>query len=208
MPSNAKKAFGRNIERAGYFLEIHKEAKIGPGAPTLPYRELPRAAVVFSVGALDAYLSDVSAETLLERLQTGPTLSQKRVLAKISQAVPSLSLEVALIQDQEERVSQVRVAVDSYFAGQSAHGAKAVADAVQLFDAKASAVWDAVTASGFPDPAKDLDDWTQKRHQIIHRGERPSVHRDEAQKCVDLIAAIVKASEEEIRRASRAARSE
>ena len=63
MASKAKKAFDRNIERAGFFLDIHKDATPGPGKPKLPLHELPRAAVVFAVGALDAYLSGVGAES-------------------------------------------------------------------------------------------------------------------------------------------------
>ena len=56
MASEAKKAFNVNIQRSGYFLDIHQQETLSAGAPTLPYRELPRAAVVFAIGALDAYL--------------------------------------------------------------------------------------------------------------------------------------------------------
>lgn len=49
-------ALERNIQRARYFLLSHEDAttEAGRGSPPARFRELPRAAVVFAVGALDA----------------------------------------------------------------------------------------------------------------------------------------------------------
>lgn len=207
MPSAAKKAFDRNIQRAGYFLEIHMDATGGPGQPKRSLQELPRAAVVFAVGALDAYLSDVAAETLVERLQYGATSAQRDVLTKVSKDIPVLALEVALLPDQEGRIAHVLAAISAHFTRRPAHESKAVSQTVQLLDGHPVTVWDAVKAAGFPNGARDLDDWTEKRHKVIHRGESPRVNRTPAQKCVDLITTIVKMTEEEVQRASRSAQS-
>ena len=70
MPTESKRTFDVNMRRASYFLDLHESIHGGvQGAPQNPVRELPRASVVFAVGALDAYLSDVSAEVLVHLLQ-------------------------------------------------------------------------------------------------------------------------------------------
>ena len=72
MVTNAKTLFDVNIQRAGYFLETHEDACDKPGRPVRRLDELPRAAVVFAIGSLDAYLCDVTAEALLTQLQAAP----------------------------------------------------------------------------------------------------------------------------------------
>ena len=67
--TSAHMAFLPNIERARYFVDIHEEVHHGPGAPPLRYRELPRAAVVFAISALDAYISDALAEVVVKQLE-------------------------------------------------------------------------------------------------------------------------------------------
>jgi len=109
MATQSKPAFDRNIERARYFLQIHAQAQVGAGAPPLPYRELPRAAIVFSVGAIDAYLSEVSAEVIVRQLQTGVANNTARdVLKRVQQDIPTLALEVAVLATAPERLQRIR----------------------------------------------------------------------------------------------------
>ena len=91
MPTQAKNVFDTNIERSGYFLKIHEDAQNGAGAPALRFRELPRASIVFTVGAVDAYLSDMSAEVLIAQLQSAPPTQQMReILKRIQNELPTL----------------------------------------------------------------------------------------------------------------------
>jgi len=60
--TDAHDALTTNLTRARYFIDLHEGTQTGPGTPDRKRRELPRGAVVFAVGALDAYLSEVSAE--------------------------------------------------------------------------------------------------------------------------------------------------
>ena len=72
MATGAMRTFDINIRRASYFLDIHQQVHAGThGAPVLALRELPRGALVFAVGALDAYLSDVSAEVIIHQCEQG-----------------------------------------------------------------------------------------------------------------------------------------
>ncbi|HEV7888194.1 MAG TPA: hypothetical protein VGO92_11600 [Acidimicrobiales bacterium] len=72
----------------------------------------------------------------------------------------------------------------------SNHGVKAVSSAVQRMGKSPNAVWEAVAAAGEVDPQQRLDEWTEKRHAIVHRGARPQINRDPARACVKLVEVI------------------
>ncbi|HEV7888195.1 MAG TPA: hypothetical protein VGO92_11605 [Acidimicrobiales bacterium] len=75
----------RNLERATYFLDIHEGTQEGPGTPNIKRRELPRGAVVFAIGALDAYLSEVAAEVMVAQVEHGhATGDSRKILETIS----------------------------------------------------------------------------------------------------------------------------
>lgn len=50
-----------------------------------------------------------------------------------------------------------------------------------------------LTAVGEDQAAQDLDDWTDKRHAIVHRGQRPPINREPARCCVELVTRLVTA---------------
>ena len=203
MASEAKKAFDLNIERAAHFLDIHENAHTGPGAPTLPLRELPRAAVVFAIGALDAYLSELTAEVMVERLGRGASLSESReAMQKIGKEMPGLAIEVALMPKQTQRLDHIREVMAEYYNSVTNHGPKSVGALCRAFGLSTDAIWNAasVTALG---AAEELQRWTDVRHDIVHRGKKSRVRRNTGAKpCVKLISAIVDAIEAEIARVS------
>ena len=53
-------------------------------------------------------------------------------------------------------------------------------------------MWDnvAIRTGGHQTPAIALDFWTNVRHDIVHRGKKPTVHRHRARACLNLVAAI------------------
>ncbi len=190
--TSAKKTFDTNCRRAGYFLELHKEFQGGKrGAPVTPTRELPRAAVVFAVGALDAYLSDVSAEVLLQILEGAQATSDVRdLLAKIQKELPTLSLEVALLPSASAKRDRVHEALaDHLYNKVSHHGPKGVSTAVQRIGGKPETVWSALETT-WTKPADQLQKWTDNRHAIVHQGKSPQIQRPKAQECINLVSAI------------------
>ena len=193
MPTAAKAAFDRNIQRASYFLDVHATVQAGAaGAPTLARRELPRGAVVFAIGALDAYLSDASAEVLIAQCEGGVMTGKTRIVMRdVSKVLPGLALELAVVPDAKERLDRLRLALTDHFqTNVSAHGPKAVADAVERMGGVPRIIWDGLVALGFSDPAKELDTWTDIRHRIVHRGEKPRVWREHARECIRLLEAL------------------
>lgn len=194
MSTDAKKAFDINIRRASYFLDIHQQTQTGAGAPTLARRELPRGAVVFAVGALDAYLSDVSADVVVTGLRSQPGRSDLRdVLRQVQKEVPTLSLEVALLPGETDRVRHIQNAVlDHFRTSVSGFGVSAVSAAVHRMGRTPSDFWSEIV-NEYPDARAELDRWTEIRHQIVHSGMTPRVWRPHARKFIDLVRYIVAA---------------
>ena len=193
MSTKSKQTLDLNLRRAGYFLDLHESVHAGAqGAPRNPVRELPRAAVVFAIGALDAYLSDVSAEVIVSLLQKDLPESEIRdILKRIQGDIPTLSLEISLLQDHEDRVSRVREAIaDHLYNRVSNHGKKAVSRTIERLGGSAQDIWSALGAKGFKGAADTLEEWTLKRHQIIHQGRAVRVQRSQARDCIELISAI------------------
>jgi hypothetical protein len=192
VPTSALTAAKRNLERATYFLDIHEGTQAGPGTPNNKRRELPRGAVVFAIGALDAYLSEVAAEVMVAQFEHGQAAGDARkTLEAIQRAVPTLAIQLAVAGPEVNRVEVLRGAIVDHFYDQvSNHGSKAVSATIQRMGRSPNEVWEAVKAAGEGEAQKRLDDWTDKRHAIVHRGQRPQINRNPARACVRLVEAI------------------
>ncbi len=189
--TDAQMAFALNHERAQKFLQIHEEVQRGRGAPPVRYRELPRAAVVFSIGALDAYLADVLASVIVQQVRRGAASRDARALLReIDRDVPGLSIELALAARDIDRVRLLESALTDHFQSRSNMGARAVSVTVQRMGAHPSSVWDEVS-KGVPDAQRELDRWTAVRHDIVHRGKTPTVRRNDANDCLTLVGSVV-----------------
>lgn len=202
----------KNLDRARAFSKIFAAAstntdsggKRGRGRPNRNEHELPRATVVFAIGALDAYLSEVTAEVLVAQLgdsQTTPTASARRALSTISKEISSLALELALIVDASVRHEVARRAIVGHMTSNvSNHGAKAVGSTIdRMGEISPGVVWGAVQSrmTDFPrlaqsggSPPAILDHWTNVRHRIVHQGEAVTVSVQLARELVDFIEAI------------------
>lgn len=193
MATETKSTFDVNLRRSGHFLSIHESVHGGAqAAPERPVRELPRAAVVFAIGALDAYLSDVSAEVIVALLQRDlPEGEIREILKRVQSEVPTLPLELLLVEGQDQRISRVQQAVADHLHNRvSNHGKKAVSRTMERLGGSPQDLWSALGASGFGNAADDLDVWTQKRHQIVHQGQTVPVRREQARNCIRLVRAI------------------
>ena len=191
--TQSKYAFNKNIARAQAFITIHQEAQVGRGQPTKARQELPRAAVVFAVGAIDAYLSEVSAEVLVEQLAAEPANAINRdVLTRVQKDLPTLPLEVALLSTEADRADRIKESVADYFHNRiSNHGSKAVATTLSRIGEDINDVWTYLESQGHKKPAQSLDDWTTKRHDIVHKGKQPQVNRLPANEFIDFCVALV-----------------
>jgi hypothetical protein len=119
------------------------------------------------------------------------------VLRDVLRQTPTLALEAALAGPDIDRRELVRGAITEHFYNEvSNHGAKAVAAAAQRMGGSPNALWARVVQLGEAKPAADLDDWTNKRHAIVHQGQAPVINRDPAHRCVTLVERIGLASDE------------
>lgn len=192
MPTSALDTSKVNLRRATYFLDIHRDASTGPGAPNKKLRELPRSAVVFAVGALGAYLSEVAAEVMVSQFGNGTTTQESRkMLASIQKELPTLAIELAMAEPGLDRAEHIRKQIVEHFYDKvSNHGASAVATTVIRMGAKPGPVWSTVEKAGHADPQARLESMTRRRHAIVHRGKAVRTTRQLAHRCVLLAGAI------------------
>jgi hypothetical protein len=192
METAAKKVLDQNLVRATYFLKLHAAVHGQVGPPVKPIRELPRAALVFAVGALDAYLSHVSSEVLVIRAKHAVlTPSDQDVLERIAGEVRSLALEVVFVADASRRLDALQRAITNYFEERvSNHGWKAVMAAVSRIGGDANAFRQQVVSAGYAVPHDKLDAFTKTRHDIVHRGQSPAVTRAQAEDCLKFVSKL------------------
>lgn len=188
--TEAFKVFNSNMNRARAFVRIFDKGDIGRtvGAPSNDEKELLRGALVFAVGSLDAYLSDL----ILEVVPEGTPNQSKAVseaLKAIAKTDPGLALRVALIDDSKTRKAEFRDALDLWLQEKSFHGPEKVQIALSYVGC--TITWpefDKIT--GITDSAKRLGQITKDRHDIVHRGKKPYVRRALADETDRLITGI------------------
>jgi hypothetical protein len=181
--------FTTNTRRARAFLEIFDHpggVQRGRGRPSDNEKELLRAAVVFAVAALDAYLHDLVLEEVPKRGVHSDTLSE--ALRSIAKDDPALALRVALVDDKKERHAEFRAALDGWLSAKAFQGPEAVLRALSYVGHPRSA--SQLGAELGADWARELAAWTDMRHRMVHRGETPYVRRADAGECVDLVTKV------------------
>lgn len=177
----------KNFKRATSFLAIHKVAS-GPkaGAPIHAVRELPRAALIYGVGAVDAFLSDFSAEMLVAQLEFAISGAETReVLKRLQGEFPTAALEIAVLRDQIDRKRRLQEIIAEYFHTKvSHHGSKAVSQSLVRLGSRPEKFWEGLLEDwrDKDSPSRYLDNWTTLRHEIVHQGKAPSVRRPDAMK--------------------------
>jgi RiboL-PSP-HEPN len=201
-------AVTKNLERARALSLIFDSGSLKPkpgdrrsgGRPSGEERELLRAAVIFSIGALDAYLSDVAAEVLVRQLEKArvPGTDARNLLRRIQSDIPTLPFELALTSDQDERLRLAQTAISEHLAtAVSNHGAKGVAGTLGRIGATVD--WEAIKLSdkstlrttSTRTCAAVLDRWTDMRHQLVHQGKAIPVNAEQARELIDFVQAIV-----------------
>ena len=185
--------FEVNLERSRAFLRIFdKDRK--RGQPSRDEKELLRGSLVFAVGALDAYLSDLILEIVPRYGPKSPQLAD--ALRAIAKTDPGLSLRVALANSDDDRRYEFRSALDDWLATKSFHGPAKVASALEYV--ACAITWDEFDKAAGCDAAKELTRITDERHEIVHRGQKPYIRRDLAESANNLIAALAQRIDDEV----------
>lgn len=182
--------FRTNLHRSRSFLRSFDGPKgRSRGRPTDDEKELLRAAVVFAIAALDAYLHDVVLEEIPKKGVQSEQL--REALRGIAKEDPSLALRVALADGAEARRAEFRSALDGWLATKAFQGPEAVMRAMAFVGCTLTAP-EIEARLGRPWTSQ-LAEFTRMRHQMVHRGESPYIRRQHAGECVDLVSQLVEA---------------
>ncbi len=189
--TEAYKVFAVNLERSRAFLRIFDNEPGGGrqrGQPSSDEKELLRGSLVFAVGALDAYLSDLI-------LQIVPAYAPKSAmlttaLKGIAKSDPGLALRVAIRPADRDRQEEFRAALSEWLEDKSFQGPEKVQAALGYVGCDLT--WPEFDEAAGTSAAKELQRITDERHAIVHRGERPYIKRDLAEETITLIAAMAK----------------
>jgi len=149
-------------------------------------KELLRGAIVFAVGALDAFLLELVLE-IVPRFG-GDQHALGEALRAIAKDDPGLALRLALSPDGASKEDEFRKALGDWLDRKSFQGVARVSNALTYVGLSLTiADFDSHTGKN---TAERLEYYTQLRHNIVHRGQRPNVVRNNARECVDLIACM------------------
>jgi hypothetical protein len=185
--TNAFRVFETNLDRSRAFLRIfEKDRKVDQ--PSNDEKELLRGSLVFAVGALDAYLSDLILEVVPEHGPRSAHLSD--ALKAIARADPGLSLRVALATSPSESRDEFRTALADRLASKSFHGPEKVIQALGYLNCQVA--WSDLDRATGRDAAKELTKITDDRHAIVHEGKKPYVKRDLAEQSNVLVASLAR----------------
>jgi len=182
------KGLRKNLARGEVLLGVFFDQPGGrprrQGQPSTHEAELLRSVLVTSVGALDAFLSDLVVELLPKLADLDPAAKVFDAVAKES---PGLVLRAFYIGGSAAKTN-IGALVEAHFEGRVMHGAKAVR---QVID------WCSLGLSNndfdtpqFPNALASLDEWTELRHRIVHRGELPRMRRADAADVILLVRSI------------------
>lgn len=177
------KVFEKNINRAEAFTRAFT-AERSPGRPHGDDVELLRGAVVFAVGALDNFMSELVLELVPQF--GGDNSAMRGPLADIAKKDPSLALRVA-IRHGSDAQDEFRRALSDWLETKSFHGPAKVENALGYIGV-------AIENESLPDNWKArLDAYTIRRHRIVHRGDDTTIKWQYAVDCTSLVADIGKA---------------
>ncbi len=177
------KVFDLNVNRSRAFIRVFDGTELNrkQGRPTNDEVELLRGALVFAVGALGNFMTELILELVPKFGGSGESMRQP--LTEIAKADPALALRVALA-DTGSAEDEFRAALSNWLDTKSFHGVEKIVNALRYIGVT-------IDESALPaDWKRALNDFTERRHKIVHRGDKSVVKREQAQECTDLVEAI------------------
>jgi hypothetical protein len=196
MPTPGLNAFEKNIDRAEALIRIFERGR-KRGRPRTEDTQLTRSSLVFSIGALDAYLHDQVLEVV------GQFVPQSEDLDKALKAMAPHDLvqSMARAEDHAEVRKRFRAKLDEHFDDASFMGVHGLFRAIRLMGCASRLEEEQLKAvTGRPALLRDLGRYTEERHRIIHRGENVRVKKEKAKDCAELVRALASEIDQEVMR--------
>lgn len=174
--------FEKNVNRSRAFIRVFDgDTPRKRGKPTNDEVELLRGSVVFAVGALDSFMTDLILE-LVPKFG-GNAEAMGGPLKEIAKAEPALALRVAL-SSKTDAQNEFRSALSDWIETKSFHGVAKIMNGIKYIGVTLD---DSILPEGWQ---KTLDQYTEMRHQIVHRGDTSTVRLENARECAELIEAL------------------
>jgi hypothetical protein len=180
------RVFSKNIRRARVLLEFFDEDTKGSQQPTNAATELLRSALIFAVGALDAYLHDLILEIVPAHAPHSPSLAD--ILKAIAKEDPKLVLRIVHTDDKFARQREFRKALDDALSERSFLGSAGVKRALDLIDCRID--WPEFDEAAGSNIQRELSLLAQQRNNIVHRGWRTTTTRDEMGAAIALLETV------------------
>ena len=185
MDTPVYQSFTANIDRAKALIRIFDRGR-SRGRPRKEDTQLTRSALVFTIGALDAYLHDLVLEV------AGKFVPESDELDRAVKAMDPQDLvqNLARAKTHDQVQERFRRRLDEHFDDASFMGVKGLQRALKLVGCPMGL--DELSVNlGRPKFKQELGRYTDQRHRIIHRGENVRVKKEQADDCVDLVWNIV-----------------
>ena len=154
------------------------------GQPRAHEQELLRSVLVLTVGALDAFLSELVIE-LVPRLARAGTAHA--IFNRLMSENAGLILQAVYLSPDDLQRALADV-IEGHFSAKVMHGSRALRQAVDWCNLGLSN--NDFDGQRFLTALVTLDDWTDKRHRIVHRGELVRMRRDDATDVIELVRSI------------------
>jgi hypothetical protein len=178
-------AFVVNIDRARGLIRVFERAR-ERGRPRKDDTELPLSSIVYSIGALDAYLHDLVLSVVTDHVPQSEELV--RALKRLD--AEGLVLSMARARNVSGSRAAFKQALDDYFDDRSFMGIAGVLRALRLVGCPRTAE-ELAEATGHERFAVELEAFTEMRHAIVHRGEAVRMRKKRAWECVKLVEDVV-----------------
>lgn len=188
------------IQRARNLVKLHKAAHGKPGKPEKYTGDAHRAAIVLAVSALDAFVADFVIAQVRNLLANPARALPGQLADEIRRFLgPEVLLEAARKDDLMERVEK---ALRNDFDRRSFQGTRKIEEQLRMVGFENVFHEVAVQAQVNEDNLRgDLDRFTQRRHEIAHRGDydlsknppiENMVRKKDAEDCIKIVCLIAK----------------
>jgi hypothetical protein len=178
-------SFTANIDRSQALIRIFERGR-SRGRPRKEDTQLTRSSLVFSIGALDAYLHDLVLDVVGKFVPESDELDRA-----IKEMDPrSLVQNLARAQTRDQVQERFRRRLDEHFDDVSFMDVKGLQRAMGLVGCPID-LDELAVKLGRPKFKQDLGRYTDQRHRIIHRGENIRIKKEHAEDCVSLVWHIV-----------------
>jgi hypothetical protein len=180
------RAFKQNLDRANRLLYIFDHVAESGNFRSKHTVTLLESAIIFAVGALDAYLHDIILEIVPAYALPSARNSYMRGVLNRD---PALLGRLVTVREEVERRAELGRALADSIAKTAFHGPEAVEETLKFLDCEIG--WQSFNAAtGVRNTRSELDRITKLRHGLVHRFEGPRITRDEAAAALKLIENI------------------